>query len=400
MQKRKLSKMGCSWIQTVVFINSIVFGFFVMLQMTGCVNQTSVKEEGAPVTKPQPAIDTTRPPYTPDLDEFQRLLNQKYIDPLTDYIANNRNDQTKLKYVKRLEKEKQKRCEEIRQLFRAKDKENRMLVRLERGYGHSCPKVVKEFAEQVTAVAKKSIDGIGDCQVLYKIGNYKEAILACHPYAEKGNAFAQYNLGTMHSVLQDYKKANMWIRKSALQGYAKAEHSLGQFYYNGSGVQQDYKEAMEWFRLAATHGSVEAQMVLAQMYGNGEGAPSDYQEGLKWLRLAADQRNNEAQYRLGQLYFYGLGGVHQDYNKAFKWFRFAAEQDSTKAQIKLGEMYSRGEGVTSNQTQAFVWFSLAAMKSDNTASIERDNLAKNLNSEQLRNANVQIQEMSIKQNRK
>ena len=374
------------------------FIFLVLIQMTGCGNKNAIKEEDSSVS--QPVEDTTQPPSNPDLDEFERLLSQKYIDPLTDYIANNRNDPSKLKYVQRLKLEKQKRCEEIRRFFLKKDKENRMLVRLEQGYRYSCPEIVKEFAEQVKTTAKKAIDDIGDCQVLYKIGNYKEAILACKPYAEQGNAFAQYNLGTMHGVLRDYKKAIKWIRRSAHKGYAKAEHSLGQFYYNGTGVSQNYKEAMEWFRLAANHGSVEAQMMLAQMYGNGEGSPSDYQEGLKWLRLAADQKNIEALYRLGQLYFHGLGGVNQDYHEAFRWFRLAAEQDSGKAQIKLGEMYSRGEGVSSNPKQAFVWFSLAAMKSNNLASIERDKLAKSLSSDQLREANIQVQELSVKQNRK
>ena len=376
------------------------FIFLVLTQITGCGYKNAIKTEDSSISVPQPVEETTQPPANPDLDEFERLLDQQYIDPLTDYISNNRNDPSKLKYVKRLTLEKRKRCEEIRQLFQKKDKENRTLIRLEQGYRYSCPKVVNEFAEHVKATAEKAIDDIGDCQVLYTIGNYTEAIRACEPYAERGNAFAQYNLGTMHGVLRDYKKAIKWIRRSAHEGYSKAEHSLGQFYYNGTGVGQNYKEAMEWFRLAANHGSVEAQMVLAQMYGNGEGAPSDYQEGLKWLRLAADQNNSEALYRLGQLYFYGLGGVKQDYNEAFNWFRLAAEQDSDKAQIKLGEMYSRGEGVSSNPKQAFVWFSLAAMKSNNSASIERDSLAKDLSSEELRDANIQVRELSVKQNRK
>lgn len=156
MQNRKLSETDCGCSQNLGFMKYGAFIFLVLIQMVGCGNKNAIKEEDS--SGSQLVEETTHSPSTLDLNEFERLLSQKYIDPLTDYISNHRNEPPKLKYVQRLKLEKQKRCEKIRRLFQKKDRENRVLVRLERGYRYSCPIVVKEFAEQVKATAKKAID--------------------------------------------------------------------------------------------------------------------------------------------------------------------------------------------------------------------------------------------------
>ncbi len=55
----------------------------------------------------------------------------------------------------------------------------------------------------------------------------------------------------------DYAQAVKWFRLGADQGYAYAQHNLGNRYYNGQGVPQDYVLAHMWFNLAAAQG-VEA----------------------------------------------------------------------------------------------------------------------------------------------
>ena len=80
--------------------------------------------------------------------------------------------------------------------------------------------------------------------------------------AEAGNAFAQYNLGSMYDngrgVAQDYAAAASWYRKAADQGNAFAQSNLGVMYYNGKGVAQDYVQAHKWFNLGATSGDADA----------------------------------------------------------------------------------------------------------------------------------------------
>jgi uncharacterized protein len=91
----------------------------------------------------------------------------------------------------------------------------------------------------------------------YENGDYATALKEWRPFAEQGDAFAQFNLGWM--------------------------------YKNGEGVPQDYQEAAKWYRLAAEQGYAKAQYNLALRYDNGEGVPQDYQEAAKWYRLAAEQ---------------------------------------------------------------------------------------------------------------
>ena len=73
--------------------------------------------------------------------------------------------------------------------------------------------------------------------------------------AERGDAVAQFNLGSMYrkgeGVTQDYDEAFKWYRKAAEQGYAKAQFNLGLMYANGHGVAQDNVEAYMWLSIAA-----------------------------------------------------------------------------------------------------------------------------------------------------
>ena len=52
-------------------------------------------------------------------------------------------------------------------------------------------------------------------------------------------------------VTKDYKKAVEWYTKSAEQGYARGQYSLGYMYHNGKGVTKDKAKAVECFTKAA-----------------------------------------------------------------------------------------------------------------------------------------------------
>ena len=74
--------------------------------------------------------------------------------------------------------------------------------------------------------------------------------------------------------------------RSAEQGDADAQLSLGGMYDNGEGVPQDYVQAVKWYRLAAEQGNAMAQGILGNMYYRGQGVPQDYTQAVKWYRLA------------------------------------------------------------------------------------------------------------------
>ena len=86
--------------------------------------------------------------------------------------------------------------------------------------------------------------------------------------AQRGDAAAEYELGRMYQhgrgVTQDNRRAVEWYRRSAEQGYAPAERSLGAMYRGGyGGLPQDGAKAREWYGKAAAQGDTLAKFALA-----------------------------------------------------------------------------------------------------------------------------------------
>jgi len=96
----------------------------------------------------------------------------------------------------------------------------------------------------------------------YNRGDYATALREWTPFAEQGDADAQYNLGFMYDngygVPQDDKTALKWWTLAAGQGNTDAQTSLGVMYYNGEGVLQDYVYAHMWWNIAASSGNKNA----------------------------------------------------------------------------------------------------------------------------------------------
>jgi hypothetical protein len=92
----------------------------------------------------------------------------------------------------------------------------------------------------------------------------------------------------------DYETALREWRPLAKKGDAEAQYYLGSMYDRGIGVQQDYGEAAKWYRRAAERGDADAQNNLGAMYINGNGVPLDYVRAHMWFNLAAAQDNKSA----------------------------------------------------------------------------------------------------------
>jgi TPR repeat protein len=87
-------------------------------------------------------------------------------------------------------------------------------------------------------------------------------------------------------VLQDYKQAVYWYKKSADQGYASAQCNLGLMYYHGEGVVNDYKQTVYWWTKSAEQGDATAQFNLGLMYILGKGVLQDFVEAYAWINIA------------------------------------------------------------------------------------------------------------------
>ena len=202
-------------------------------------------------------------------------------------------------------------------------------------------KRVPAFAALLVVLAAPAWAGWDEGVAAYDRGDYATALREWRPFAEQGNASAQFNLGVMYGngqgVTLDYAEAVRWYRKSAEQDDADAQYNLGNIYRTGRGVPQDYAEAERWYRRAAEQSDDSAQYNLGAMYYNGQGVPQDYAEAAKWFRKAADQGKAKAQFNLGVMYDNGYG-VPQDYVQAYMWYNLAEAQGRTAAARNRGRV--------------------------------------------------------------
>ena len=75
----------------------------------------------------------------------------------------------------------------------------------------------------------------------------------------------------------DYQRAVLEWQNAADRGDAEAQFGMGSLYEIGAGeLKQDYKRADYWYRKAAEQGNTEAQYRLALIWGaGGDGFPPD-----------------------------------------------------------------------------------------------------------------------------
>ena len=102
-----------------------------------------------------------------------------------------------------------------------------------------------------------------------------------------GAAAGPYEDATSAFERKDYVLAARLLRPFAEQGDAQAQFNLGVMYDYGQGVSQNHREAVKWYRKAAEHGRARAQSNLGLMYDNGQGVPQDFVHAHMWFNVAA-----------------------------------------------------------------------------------------------------------------
>jgi TPR repeat protein len=206
-------------------------------------------------------------------------------------------------------------------------------------------------------------------------------------WADADDGWAAYERGDFTTAFQE-------LLPYAEQGNAKAQYKVGLMYDKGRGVPENDAEAVKWWRKAAEQGDADAQHNLGVMHNEGTGVPKNDVEAVKWFRKAAEQGYKWSQYNLGIMYRNGWG-VPQNDAEAVKWYRKAAEQGHAKAQSNLGTMYGNGEGVPANFVKAYMWYSLAKAvgDKDKVASTNLDIIKKQMTPDQIAKAQELATEM-------
>jgi len=109
----------------------------------------------------------------------------------------------------------------------------------------------------------------------------KEAFNLYLKSAEEGYAKGQFTIGVYYregkeaGIEQDYVEAVKWYKLSARQGYAPAQHNLGFRYLNGQGIKKNYIATYYWWSKAAKQGYVQVQNSLSKFCENESWACND-----------------------------------------------------------------------------------------------------------------------------
>ena len=119
------------------------------------------------------------------------------------------------------------------------------------------------------------------------------AALACMSVAAAAPlAYGDATTGRAAYEKGDYARAMSEWQSAADRGDAEAQFGLGSLYELGAGdLKQDYKRADYWYQKAAAQGYGEAQYRLALIWAaGGDNLPADLVEAYKWVLLAAESK--------------------------------------------------------------------------------------------------------------
>lgn len=200
--------------------------------------------------------------------------------------------------------------------------------------------------------------------------------------AERGNAEAEYHLGTCYALglgtATNQEEATEWYRQSAGRGNARAQYLLGLRYRDGTGISQSYPSALKWLLLAQARGEMDATGVVAQVEQqlSLEEREEVARNVRRWkpdspwlprdiskLRKQADGGDVKAQLELGQAYLYGFG-IAKDEDAGRQFVEQAAERGDPRAQHELSRCYEKGIGVAASEGESVYWLRSAASAGD------------------------------------
>jgi len=161
--------------------------------------------------------------------------------------------------------------------------------------------------------------------------------------ADFGDPISQYHLSTLYGegrggVDEDKFAAAVLLKKSAEQGYARAQHKFGNAYFSGHGVPEDDEKALFWYTAAAVQKSSFSAYTVGRMLESSIGAQRNDVAIAHWYRLAAAdsyEQLPDAGDRLATLLWAGGKGVPKDEAAALRFWGLAAEQGHAAAASSL-----------------------------------------------------------------
>lgn len=196
--------------------------------------------------------------------------------------------------------------------------------------------------------------------------------------ADSGDAKAQNTLGvwyyTGRKVKQDYRKALEWWSKSAKQGNADGLGNMAMCFQLGNGTKKDSVTAMGLYKKAITAGNkaiipqheaivskdstaLFSTRLLFICYTEGIGVKKNFKKAEVYQRILANSGDVYQQFSLG---LSSLNGDHPD--EAAKWFKKAADNGKNEAVYYYGYLLFNGMGVAQDKAEGLKLIESAAGK--------------------------------------
>ena len=178
-----------------------------------------------------------------------------------------------------------------------------------------------------------------------------------------GDVYADHTLGQAYyegrGVEKDWVEARKLFEKAAQAGHTFAMNSLGRMYQRGETVAADPALARRFWEESAARGDIYGLDNLGFVYLEGVGAPKDPAKALDYFRQASDLGHPEAPNNIGRLYLLGLG-VAKNPNEARRWYELGMNRGDGWAAYNLGELTRDGVGGPADKAKAGYFFARAA----------------------------------------
>lgn len=126
-----------------------------------------------------------------------------------------------------------------------------------------------------------------------------------------------------------------------------------------SSVVEDQAKGMHLLLALAEEGHTDSQGLLGWVYWVGTIVPKDCETASKWFRKAAEADDGWSMQRLGIMLFNG-DGIETNETEAFGWFQRAANLGIDEAMNSLAICYLRGRGTAEDGEKAIHWLQRAS----------------------------------------
>lgn len=194
---------------------------------------------------------------------------------------------------------------------------------------------------------------------------YPKAIEWLKYYAQLGDAYAQFNLGTAYAkglgVEVDLNRAIELWQLAANKNVPEAYFSLGSSYFYGLGVQQDIQQAQYYYLKAAeldvSEGMVGFALIVQEQ---SDRQPKGLYLAEEWLKKAVKLNNIKAMYNLASLYEAHPKVFASRNNEIIPLLEKAADLGSIEAMKGLGLLYENKKEDSQQSVKAQYWYQKAA----------------------------------------